>query len=508
MSDKINPSMDAELDSEDAAAQTVAAHGAADAEFGDEGHAVSVVGADATTADDDDDTDIATADSTDSTDTDDTDEDDTDITDDDTDITDADTDADTDISAADDTTESDDDADPFAESVSFSVVFDDDADQPADDEDDAIMVEDAVVVDDEVLIGAEDADDATADATDAAEHGTDGTDRDQTAEDARTAAAESGNDGTGSEQTSDDDAEAGARDDEPTAPQAVTDVVDANAARVNETLDLARRGDGAGTDTADAVAGDGFAPAIPARRAAATTVSTRIDRELGIGKEDEILLKSNPTFAFDAVTYRNRRTGRDVVDRLSLAFQAGGVYAVLVPDDDDELRAALVGLMGGLLAPTGGSVMNRSANYMQLEPSELRGHRVGLIPQRFAVRNDLTAAGNVVYAMDASGRTFLKPKPVLARELLAAAGLDAGCADDKVGTLSEADRRRVAIARAICCEAQIIVADEPTGGLDAEDRDAIIDTLRALATGDPQRCVIIVTADRAVAALTDRTVEL
>lgn len=313
-----------------------------------------------------------------------------------------------------------------------------------------------------------------------------------------------------------DDATAPSDGEEPAAPQAVTDVVDANAARVNETLNLARpAGAGAATDAAEP--GDAFDAAritaehtlhAAGRRTTATAVSTRIDRELGIGKDDEILLKSNPTFAFDAVGYRNRKTGRNVVERLSLAFQAGGVYAVLVPADDDELRAVLVGLMSGFLLPTEGSVMNKSANYMQLEPSELHGHRVGLVPQRFGVRADLSAVANVVYAMDASGRTFLKPKPVLARELLAAAGLDAGRCDAKAGALSQADRRRVAIARAICCEAQIVVADEPTGGLDAAERDEILATLRALATGDPQRCVIIVTSDETVAEAADRVVEL
>lgn len=312
-----------------------------------------------------------------------------------------------------------------------------------------------------------------------------------------------------------DDATAPSDGEEPAAPQAVTDVVDANAARVNETLNLARPAGAAATDAAEP--GDAFDAAritaehtlhAAGRRTTATAVSTRIDRELGIGKDDEILLKSNPTFAFDAVGYRNRKTGRNVVERLSLAFQAGGVYAVLVPADDDELRAVLVGLMSGFLLPTEGSVMNKSANYMQLEPSELHGHRVGLVPQRFGVRADLSAVANVVYAMDASGRTFLKPKPVLARELLAAAGLDAGRCDAKAGALSQADRRRVAIARAICCEAQIVVADEPTGGLDDAERDAILATLRALATGDPQRCVIIVTSDETVAEAADRVVEL
>lgn len=478
---------------------------------------------------------------------------------------------------ADDAAANDAETDAFAESIDFGVVFDDDIDQPSDDGDDALLIDDAVIVDDGMLINADDAEaeddvievieteaeaiapgDAEAVATDtvdATAQPGDGDDADRPADDTNTADAADRHDGTqsGGPSESDsaaeadgqaaetagsdtaanatasddaaadethgtpgeDDATAPSDGEEPAAPQAVTDVVDANAARVNETLNLARPAGAAATDAAEP--GDAFDAAritaehtlhAAGRRTTATAVSTRIDRELGIGKDDEILLKSNPTFAFDAVGYRNRKTGRNVVERLSLAFQAGGVYAVLVPADDDELRAVLVGLMSGFLLPTEGSVMNKSANYMQLEPSALHGHRVGLVPQRFGVRADLSAVANVVYAMDASGRTFLKPKPVLAKELLAAAGLDAGQCDAKAGALSQADRRRVAIARAICCEAQIVVADEPTGGLDDAERDAILATLRALATGDPQRCVIIVTSDETVAEAADRVVEL
>ena len=64
--------------------------------------------------------------------------------------------------------------------------------------------------------------------------------------------------------------------------------------------------------------------------------------------------------------------------------------------------------------PESGHLMNRSAEYLSLEPLELRGHRIGLVPQRFAVRGDLSPLRNLVYAMDASNRNFLKPKPVLA----------------------------------------------------------------------------------------------
>ena len=208
------------------------------------------------------------------------------------------------------------------------------------------------------------------------------------------------------------------------------------------------------------------------------------------------------------MTYRDRKTGRTPVEHLTCAFEAGTVSAILVPDGDDMARTAMVGLLSGLLMPESGHLMNRSAEYLSIEPFELRGHRIGMVPQRFAARGDLSPVRNLVYAMDASNRNFLKPKPVLARELLLASGLDETLLDNRVDSLNEVDRRRVAIARAVCCEAEIVVLDEPLDGLGDGERDTIMELLRGIAHGDPKRCVVVVTQDAAVAESADQTVTL
>ena len=246
----------------------------------------------------------------------------------------------------------------------------------------------------------------------------------------------------------------------------------------------------------------------PRSASSATAVSTHIDREVKVGDEDLNLLRAYPTLSLHDVTYRDRKTGRTPVEHLTCAFEAGTVSAILVPDGDDMARTAMVGLLSGLLMPESGHLMNRSAEYLSIEPFELRGHRIGLVPQRFAVRGDLSPVRNLVYAMDASNRNFLKPKPVLARELLLASGLDETLLDNRVDSLNEADRRRVAIARAVCCEAEIVVLDEPLDGLEDGERDTIMELLRGIAHGDPKRCVVVVTQDAAVAESADQTVTL
>lgn len=280
------------------------------------------------------------------------------------------------------------------------------------------------------------------------------------------------------------------------------DVVAANADHVNAMLSLATPRE----STDDESSPDYIE--TPRSASSATAVSTHIDREVKVGDEDLNLLRAYPTLSLHDVTYRDRKTGRTPVEHLTCAFEAGTVSAILVPDGDDMARTAMVGLLSGLLMPESGHLMNRSAEYLSLEPLELRGHRIGLVPQRFAVRGDLSPVRNLVYAMDASNRNFLKPKPVLARELLLASGLDETLLDNRVDSLNEVDRRRVAIARAVCCEAEIMVLDEPLDGLEDGERDTIMELLRGIAHGDPKRCVVVVTQDAAVAESADQTVTL
>lgn len=280
------------------------------------------------------------------------------------------------------------------------------------------------------------------------------------------------------------------------------DVVAANADHVNAMLSLATPRE----STDDESSPDYIE--TPRSASSATAVSTHIDREVKVGDEDLNLLRAYPTLSLHDVTYRDRKTGRTPVEHLTCAFEAGTVSAILVPDGDDMARTAMVGLLSGLLMPESGHLMNRSAEYLSIEPLELRGHCIGLVPRRFAVRGDLSPVRNLVYAMDASNRNFLKPKPVLARELLLASGLDETLLDNRVDSLNEVDRRRVAIARAVCCEAEIVVLDEPLDGLEDGERDTIMELLRGIAHGDPKRCVVVVTQDAAVAESADQTVTL
>ena len=286
---------------------------------------------------------------------------------------------------------------------------------------------------------------------------------------------------------------------------ASAEVTERNAARVNETLRLAK------TDHKDALAEH----AEPQGKAAepTMTLASRIDRVLVGGGSDDILLKTYPTFALNKVTVAGPKGKVNILDGANFFCYSGHAYALLISDDPDSgitadaKRRALMGVMSGLTTPASGTVMNR-AQHCELEPVDCAatsGHRT----QLHAVQPKIDAEQNVLYAMNASNRNFLKPKPVIARELLAKVGFSEATSGVAVGTLPLVQQRLVAIARAISTEAEVLILDEPTRGLNADDEVTVFAALAKLAhTGDPKHCVIVLTASREIAEAADTLFEI
>lgn len=305
------------------------------------------------------------------------------------------------------------------------------------------------------------------------------------------------------------------------AASADGDTDDNDATADNADADTA---DNADADT-DADTTDGDTATLPA------SVSATLDQEIRHGSRDadDAVFRAYPMLAFDGVGVNDRKTGEHIWDDLTLRCEAGRSYAVLVDRDDDRRHNTLVAMLTGFLTPTRGRVLTKTTSFAELSPLELRGHRIGAILAMWPLRLELSAADNLIYTMDASGRNFLKPIPVVAQDLLRAVGFGAAdtdddtgdCADDaaaietadrsrtRVRDLDALDAARVAVARAIANDPDIVVADEPTARLDDADAATILDLLRAqLHTDAKARTVIVVTADPQVAAHLDETIDL
>lgn len=76
------------------------------------------------------------------------------------------------------------------------------------------------------------------------------------------------------------------------------------------------------------------------------------------------------------MTVTNRKTGRNILDDLSLSFHAGATHAVLVDAEDREQHQALLATMVGMVRTDRGNVMHKSANLSDVEPAEMLGHRI------------------------------------------------------------------------------------------------------------------------------------
>ncbi|MFT8639657.1 ATP-binding cassette domain-containing protein [Bifidobacterium sp.] len=207
-----------------------------------------------------------------------------------------------------------------------------------------------------------------------------------------------------------------------------------------------------------------------------------------------------PILAFNKVTYTLRHERFDLLNKVDWAFYNSRVQSVLIRSDDE--RRAVVALGSGMRTPNHGTITFHGKDIQEMEPNEFRRHNIGVLFEHFNLRSELTASENIVLTMDVSGRNFLKPMPVLAAELLNQVQFPDDQFDTPVGQLSLLNQRKAQLARALSCDASIILADEPTLGLDDEDTETILDVMRFLAD-KKSKCMIIVTADEDLAAQTD-----
>lgn len=166
-------------------------------------------------------------------------------------------------------------------------------------------------------------------------------------------------------------------------------------------------------------------------------------------------------------------------------------------------KTTLMNLIGMLDRPTGGSILIKDievTSRSQKELVELRRTTVGFIFQQFHLIQSLTAYENIALPLVFAGRKD-NGEVATAMERV---GLSHRM-NHKPTELSGGEQQRVAIARAVVMKPQILLADEPTGALDAVTGSMIISLLKSLAT---EMTVIMVTHNKELAAHSDRIIYL
>lgn len=193
------------------------------------------------------------------------------------------------------------------------------------------------------------------------------------------------------------------------------------------------------------------------------------------------------------------RKGDYVLKDVNLEFNKGSMYAITGKSGSG--KTTLLSLLSGLDTPKGGRILYNEKDIKRINKYRFRSRDIGVVFQSFNLLYQLTALENVILSIDISGKR-VKRKKAFALDLLERVGIDKEKARRRVLKLSGGEQQRVAIARTLSYNPDVILADEPTGNLDRSNENAIMDILDNLAKKD-NKCIIIVTHSPTVAERVD-----
>ena len=192
-----------------------------------------------------------------------------------------------------------------------------------------------------------------------------------------------------------------------------------------------------------------------------------------------------------------------VLQNISYEFEKGKMYCIV--GKSGAGKTTLLSLLSGLASPNSGEIIYDNKSVAKIDKYTFRSKYIGVVFQSFNLITKYTALENVILSMDVAGyKTESKKQRAL--ELLKSVGLDEDEANRRVLKLSGGQQQRVAIARALSYNPDIILADEPTGNLDAETQNEIMHIFRELT--NQGKCVILVSHSPDVASMCDETYEL
>ena len=200
-----------------------------------------------------------------------------------------------------------------------------------------------------------------------------------------------------------------------------------------------------------------------------------------------------PTLELKNVSYAYEKS-KAVLQNVSAELETGKMYAILGPSGSG--KTTLLSLLGGLDVPTQGSVLFDGEDITTKGLEHPRGSHISLIFQSYNLIDYMTPVENV--------RLTAK---LDAASILERLGLEQDEITRNVLKLSGGQQQRVAIARALASDAPVILADEPTGNLDADTAEEITAILKESAHAFG-KCVVVVTHSGEVAKQADVVLEI
>lgn len=189
---------------------------------------------------------------------------------------------------------------------------------------------------------------------------------------------------------------------------------------------------------------------------------------------------------------------------VNLTFEVGQSYAVI--GQSGSGKTTFLSLLAGLDVPREGTIELDGRDIQQIGLTNYRKHDVSIVFQSYNLLTYISPLNNVLTALAITDSSH-KGDQAFARALLQKLGLTDEQMTKNVGKLSGGQQQRVAIARAMACDANLVVADEPTGNLDEANTKEVVALFQQLAH-EQNKCVIIITHESDVAKACDHAYRL
>ncbi|MFD1416695.1 ABC transporter ATP-binding protein [Oceanobacillus jeddahense] len=203
--------------------------------------------------------------------------------------------------------------------------------------------------------------------------------------------------------------------------------------------------------------------------------------------------------------YQDGEQRRYILKDTSISFEKGKFYTIL--GQSGSGKTTLLSLLSALDSPHSGEIFFNEQDIRKIGYEKYRRNNVGIIFQSYNLIPSFTAIENVLVPMSITENEIPDDTKTVAYNLLDYIGIVRNKADRLVNRLSGGEQQRVAIARALATNVELILADEPTGNLDEEMEQEIIDIFKKLAH-EHGKCVIVVTHSNEIAEQSDQAFQL
>ena len=203
--------------------------------------------------------------------------------------------------------------------------------------------------------------------------------------------------------------------------------------------------------------------------------------------------------------YQDGDMQRYILRDVSVSFEKGRFYTIV--GESGSGKTTFLSMIAGLDVAKEGQVLFESTDIQTIGLENYRRNKISIVFQNNNLVPYLTAAENVLVAMDITDNVLPADQKAVAYNLLDYIGITREKADRIVSELSGGEQQRIAIARALATNSDVILADEPTGNLDEERESEIIEIFKRLAH-ENDKAVIVVTHSQEVAEKSDVTYRL